>query len=63
MDEAALVSENAQKKLKLNFVDAAVSSMGTDTRTRDFNPVSSGMPSDLVRDAIRFTDSKQVLFP
>jgi hypothetical protein len=61
VDETAPVGENVQKKPKLNFVDAAASSMGTDTR--DFNPVSSGLPSDLVRDAIRFTDSKQVLFP
>ena len=61
VDETAPVGENVQKKPKLNFVDAAASSMGTDTR--DFYPVSSGLPSDLVRDAIRFTDSKQVLFP
>ena len=60
VDETAAVSENVQKKPKLDFVDAAASSMGTDTR--DFNPVSSGMPSDLVRDAIRL-DSKQALFP
>ena len=60
LDETAPVGENVQKKPKLNFVDAAASSMGTDTR--DFNPVSSGLPSDLVRDAIRL-DSKQALFP
>ena len=60
VDETAAVSENVPKKPKLDFVDAAASSMGTDTR--DFNPVSSGMPSDLVRDAIRL-DSKQALFP
>ena len=53
--------ENVAKKPRMSFVDAA----GSDSSlsVRDFMPVGSGMPADVVRDAIKFTDSKQVLFP
>ena len=60
-DGVSYVEKNAEKRPRLTFVDATGS--GSNFNVRDFNPVGAGMPSDLVRDAIKLTDSKQVPFP